>query len=91
MDGIPEVARRARLGQMKGFARIYDHVTDVMRKQILVALEARWEGSLLALNATERARLTDWFPHLCPIIERHMIEKRDGEKDVVSHPSPKQD
>jgi hypothetical protein len=40
-DGIPEVARRARLGQkMKGMARIYDHVTNVMKKQIRDALEA---------------------------------------------------
>lgn len=91
-DGIPEVARRARLGQkMKGIARIYDHVTDVMRKQILVALETRWEGSLLALTATERAQLTDWLPHLKPVIERLMIENEDGKKDTVSHPSPKQD
>ena len=45
------MAPRARLGQkMKGIARIYDHVTDVMRKQILVALESRWEASLLAIR-----------------------------------------
>ncbi len=91
-DGVPEVARRARLGQkMKGIARVYDHVTDVMRKQILDALEARWEASLLALTATERARLTDWFPHLGPVIARLMIENGDGKKVTVSHPSPKQD
>jgi integrase len=41
-DGIPEVARRARLGQkMKGFARVYDHVTPAMVNQILDALEKR--------------------------------------------------
>lgn len=91
-DGIPEVARRARLGQkMKGIARIYDHVTDVMRKQILVTLESRWEASLPALTATERARLTGWFPHLGPVVTRLMLENEDGKKDTVSHPSPKQD
>jgi putative transposase len=37
--------------------RVYDHVTDVMRKQITDVLEARWAGSLLALTATERGRL----------------------------------
>jgi hypothetical protein len=38
-DGIPEFARRARLGQkMKGMARVYDHVTPVMRQQNLDAL-----------------------------------------------------
>jgi len=64
-DGVPEVARRARLGQkMKGMGRIYDHVTPVMRKQVLDALEARWPGSLAALTAAERARLVEWFPHL---------------------------
>jgi hypothetical protein len=69
---------------MKGIARIYDHVTDVMRKQILDALEARWEASLLALTATERARLTGWFPHLGPVIARLMIENGDGKKVTVS-------
>ncbi len=57
-DGIPEVARRARLGQkMKGIARVYDHVTPLMRRQILQALETRWIGSLVALTPSERTRL----------------------------------
>jgi integrase len=64
-DGVPEVARRARLGQkMKGMARVYDHVTPVMRRQILDVLEARWLGSVAALSARERAQLVGWFPHL---------------------------
>jgi integrase len=34
-DGVPEVARRARLGQkMKGIARVYDHVTPAMRRMV---------------------------------------------------------
>jgi hypothetical protein len=91
-DGVPEVARRARLGQkMKGIARVYDHVTDVMRKQILDALEVRWEASLLALTATERARLTGWFPHLGPVVARLMIENGDGKKTAEPHLAPKQD
>lgn len=50
-DGVSEVARRARLGQkMKGIARVYDHVTPVMRKQVLDVMEARWLGSLAALT-----------------------------------------
>ncbi|WP_255632549.1 site-specific integrase [Amycolatopsis sp. TNS106] len=57
-DGIPEVARRARLGQkMKGIARVYDHVTPLMRRQILQALETRWIGSLVALTPSERTKL----------------------------------
>jgi integrase len=91
-DSVPEVARRARLGQkMKGIARVYDHVTDVMRKQVLDALEARWEASLLALTATERARLTGWFPHLGPVVARLMSENQDGKKDAVPHLAPTQD
>lgn len=88
-DGVPEVARRARLGQkMKGIARVYDHVTDVMRKQVLDALDARWNGSLVSLTATERAELTRWFPHLEPVINRLMIEDRDGKTKIVSISSP---
>jgi hypothetical protein len=91
-DGIAEVGRRARLGQkMKGIARVYDHVTEVMRKQILDALEARWEATLLALTATERAQLADWFPHLGPGISRLMIENGDGKKIAEPHLAPKQD
>jgi hypothetical protein len=64
-DGIPEVARRARLGQkMKGIARVYDHVTPAMVNQILDALEERWLRSLASLYPGERAKLVSWFPHL---------------------------
>jgi hypothetical protein len=35
---------------MKGMARVYDHVTPVMRQQILDALEARWLGSVASLK-----------------------------------------
>lgn len=64
-DGVPEVARRARLGQkMKGIARVYDHVTSVMLAQIREGLEARWLGSLLGLSPEEQERIIGWFPHL---------------------------
>ncbi|WP_433272620.1 hypothetical protein ACQPZF_16860 [Actinosynnema sp. CS-041913] len=62
-DGIPEVARRARLGQkMKGIARTYDHVTEVMLIQINDSLERRRAASLLALHRDERDRIIGWFP-----------------------------
>jgi hypothetical protein len=32
---------------MKGMARVYDHVTPDMRRQLLVALELRWVSSVL--------------------------------------------
>jgi hypothetical protein len=68
-DGIPEVARRARLGQkMKGMARVYDHVTVVMRQQILDALEVRWLGSLAAVTDREWAELLGWVPHLRSVL-----------------------
>jgi integrase len=68
-DGIPEVARRARLGQkMKGIARTYDHVTQEMRRQVKEVLERRWRCSLAALSAAERAQLTQWFPHLDSVV-----------------------
>ena len=64
-DGIPEVARRARLGQkMKGIARTYDHVTHVMKQSILDGLETRWQSSIAELRARERLQLIEWFPHL---------------------------
>lgn len=64
-DGIPEVARRARLGQkMKGMARVYDHVTPAMVNEILDVLEERWLRSLASLYPGERAKLVSWFPHL---------------------------
>ncbi|MEU5691974.1 tyrosine-type recombinase/integrase [Actinosynnema sp. NPDC020468] len=64
-DGIPEVARRARLGhKMKGIARIYDHVTSVMLDQLDEALEARWRSSLLTLQDDELTAVVGRFPHL---------------------------
>jgi integrase len=70
-DGIPEVARRARLGhKMKGIGRIYDHVTPEMRRQILLTLEQRWQTSLTMVTPAEQASLIGWFPHLGPVIEK---------------------
>lgn len=64
-SGVPEVARRARLGhKMKGMARVYDHVTPEMRQQITDVLEQLWRTALDALTSPERATLESWFPHL---------------------------
>lgn len=77
-DGVPEISRRARLGQkMKGIGRTYDHVTAAMRQQILDILEARWAASLLALAATERSQLVRWFPHLEPTVTKLVIDNQD--------------
>ena len=70
-DGVPEVARRARLGQkMKGIARTYDHVTEPMHKQILDGLETRWRQSINALRPQELVTLLTWLPHLEEALER---------------------
>ncbi|MEV4648358.1 tyrosine-type recombinase/integrase [Saccharopolyspora sp. NPDC049357] len=64
-DGVPEVARRARLGQkMKGIARVYDHVTPAMTKDLLQSLETRWVKSVASLSVAERAQLLLWIPRL---------------------------
>jgi hypothetical protein len=69
-DGVPEVARRARLGQkMKGIARVYDHVTPEMRRMVLEVLEARWMSSLAVLMPSEQAQLIEWFPHLRTVLD----------------------
>jgi hypothetical protein len=86
-DGIAEVARRARLGQkMKGVARVYDHVTQEMRRQIIHALEARWAASLIALTPAERAQLGEWFPHLRAVYTQLEI---DPAQRAISCSSPK--
>lgn len=62
-DGIPEVARAARLGhRMPGMASVYEHVTPAMKTQVLAALEKRWQASVHALSPDERLRLMEMEP-----------------------------
>ena len=64
-DGIPEVARAARLGhKLPGMAQVYEHVTPVMLKQVLRVLEARWAGSVSSLTEVERDHLFVMAPIL---------------------------
>lgn len=64
-DGIPEVARAARLGhRMPGMANVYEHVTVEMKAQVLAALERRWQESLRALKPVERRRLMEMVPQI---------------------------
>ncbi|TDQ00697.1 tyrosine-type recombinase/integrase [Labedaea rhizosphaerae] len=84
-DGVPEVARRARLGQkMKGIARTYDHVTEPMQKQILDGLEARWRQSINALRPQERVTLLTWLPHLEEVLERPAERLTVGRFAIIS-------
>jgi integrase len=88
-DGIPEVARRWRLGQkMKGIARTYDHVTPVMKQQIADALEARWRSSLDLLAGHEQRELRDWFTHLGDLGDHAERGSQDGKTKIVSQISP---
>ncbi|MEN3267159.1 tyrosine-type recombinase/integrase [Pseudonocardia sp.] len=74
-DGVPEIARRARLGhKMKGMARVYDHVTPEMERQVREALEARFLTSVLELTDPEREKLLTWVPTIRPAVERAQEE-----------------
>jgi hypothetical protein len=74
-DGIPEVARRARLGhKLKGMGRVYDHVTPEMERQIRDALEERWIMSVLALDESERQNLLRWVPVIKDTVEKAQEE-----------------
>jgi integrase len=57
-DGIPDVARAARLGhRLPGMADVYEHVTPAMEQAVLDALQARWEKSVAQLTDAEHAQL----------------------------------
>lgn len=57
-DGIPDVARAARLGhKLPGMADVYEHVTPEARRRVLEALRSRWEASVVRLSEAERRDL----------------------------------
>lgn len=46
-DGIPEILQADRLGhEVPGMRGVYTHVSDEMRKQLMEALQRRWEATL---------------------------------------------
>lgn len=64
-DGVPEVARAARLGhRMRGMGEVYEHVTPAMKEQVRTVLADRWRHSLHALKDTERAWIVETVPRL---------------------------
>ncbi len=64
-DGVPEVARAARLGhRMPGMGEVYEHVTPPMKKKVRDVLEERWRQSLQALQPGERERLMETVPRV---------------------------
>jgi integrase len=93
-DGIPEVARAARLGHtMPGMARVYEHVTPEMKRRVLETLQERWESSLLALRGRERKRLLVLHPQMEEQINRltarRQAEASEGDK-IIAQISPRQ-
>lgn len=92
-DGIPDVARAARLGhKLPGMADVYEHVTPAMKERILKALQQRWEASLLALPSGERERLLTLLPQLENTIKQLETRQQapkgpDGE--IIARISPK--
>jgi integrase len=93
-DGIPEVGRAARLGhRMSGMAAIYEHVTPETKQRILMALEARWEASLLALRVHERAGLVEAMPQMAQKIKEltvHGGAQPSATSKIVAPISPHQ-
>ncbi|MCK2243661.1 MULTISPECIES: site-specific integrase [unclassified Crossiella] len=89
--GVPEVARRARLGQkMKGIANVYDHVTPVMEEQVLLACEQMWDSALAGLYLEEQRRLVRWFPHLEQVVNNATSWRQEQDPRVVAMISPSQ-
>lgn len=93
-DGIPEVARAARLGhKMPGMANVYEHVTPEMKRRVLQTLQERWEASLLALRGRERERLLALQPRMKDQINqltaRRKAEASEGDK-IIAQISPGQ-
>lgn len=93
-DGIPDVARAARLGhKLPGMADVYEHVTPAMHERTLEALQQRWEASLLALTSQERERLIAAVPQLEEKIKKLETRQQatDGEGGkIIARISPKQ-
>ncbi|MFI0479712.1 tyrosine-type recombinase/integrase [Actinomadura sp. 9N215] len=95
-DGVPDVARAARLGhKLPGMADVYEHVTPVMKEQVLRVLQKRWETSLLAMRADERDRLIAAAPQMGKALARLQTRKQAGaaavgENKIIAQISPSQ-
>lgn len=75
-EGIPEVARAARLGhKVPGMASVYEHVTPAMQQLVRSVLEALWWASVDAVSAQDRERLFAAVPLLG---ERYRANMKNG-------------
>ncbi|TDB85610.1 hypothetical protein E1264_20675 [Actinomadura sp. KC216] len=95
-DGVPDVARAARLGhKLPGMADVYEHVTPVMKEQVLRTLQKRWETSVLALRADECDRLVAAAPEMRKVLARLQTRNQAGavtadESKIIAQISPNQ-
>ena len=87
-DGLPEVARAARLGHtLPGMANVYEHLTPAMIRRTLQCLTRRWHQSIRDLDPGERDLLIQLVPSLAGEVERAMARGRRGTK-TISQISP---
>jgi len=90
-DGIPEVARAARLGhKLPGVADVYEHVTPAMIGRTLRCLTRRWHQSIRDLRPDERELLVTLVPSLAGEVERAMSARRRRGGETISQISPMQ-
>ena len=53
-DGIPEILAEQRLGhEVPGMRGLYAHASERMRRELMAALQQRWEDSLRARAALD--------------------------------------
>ena len=84
VEGRPEVARAARLGHtIPWMKRIYELVTEEMKKSVLTVTEKQWRKSVEALTYWERDRLFG----MAPILEEHY--RRNSESGLPKEPASK--
>jgi integrase len=82
-DSLPEVALYNRLGhRMPGIGAVYTHVSPAMRRQLVNALQRRWEQAL-----RERARLDPHSP--VPLLDELLGSVREHTDGVCSQIAPK--
>lgn len=93
-EGIPEVARAARLGhKVSGMASVYEHVTPQMLAQIQSVLETLWWNSVHALTSREQERLFTEVPLLDELYRASMKHGLPEEPatETISRISPIRD
>lgn len=80
-DGIPDVLKTERMGhELPGMHGVYGHVSPVMRADLKVALQERWETSL-----RERVRLNN--RSIVPVLDT-LLAATEPPRPLRSRPKP---